>query len=112
MLAEVESLSERIREYDQQIEQIGKERYPEIELLKQVHGVGTLTALTYVLTVDDPASVSAKPGCRRLLRITAPTERVRQQPAAVADQQGRGCVCAKTAGAVRASHSGSLWTGQ
>jgi transposase len=54
LLAEVESLSERIREYDQQIEQTGRERYPEVELLKQVHGVGTLTALTYVLTVEDP----------------------------------------------------------
>ena len=54
MLAEIKSLSERIREYDQQIEQIGKQRYPEIELLEQVHGVGTLTALTYVLTVEDP----------------------------------------------------------
>ena len=54
LLGEVESVSERIREYDQQIENIGKSRYPETELLKQVHGVGTLTALTYVLTVDDP----------------------------------------------------------
>jgi transposase len=54
LLAEVESVSEHIREYDEQIENIGKSRYPEIELLKQVHGVGTLTALTYVLTVEDP----------------------------------------------------------
>jgi transposase len=54
MLSEVESLSGHIREYDQQIEQLGKERYPEVELLTQVHGVGTLTALTYVLTVEDP----------------------------------------------------------
>jgi|KBSSwiStaDraftv2_1062776.scaffolds.fasta_scaffold174162_1 transposase len=54
LLAVVASLSERIREYDGQIEQIGEQRYPETELLKQVHGVGTLTALTYVLTVEDP----------------------------------------------------------
>jgi len=54
MLTEIEALSERIREYDQQIEQIAKERYPETELLRQVHGVGTLTALTYVLTLEDP----------------------------------------------------------
>ena len=53
-LAEVESVSEHIQEYDEQIENIGKSRYPEIALLKQVHGVGTLTALTYVLTVEDP----------------------------------------------------------
>ena len=54
LLAEVESVSKRIREYDEQIETIGKSRYPETELLKQVHGVGALTALTYVLTIDDP----------------------------------------------------------
>jgi transposase len=54
MLTEIESLSECIREYDRQIEQIAKQRYPETELLQQVHGVGTLTALTYVLTLEDP----------------------------------------------------------
>jgi len=36
------------------IEQIAKEVYPEVALLKQVKGVGTLIALAYVLTVDDP----------------------------------------------------------
>jgi transposase len=54
LLAEVASVSERIREYDEQIENTAKSRYPETMLLSQVHGVGTLTALTYVLTVDDP----------------------------------------------------------
>jgi transposase len=54
LLAEVESISKRIQEYDKQIEDIAKSRYQETELLKQVHGVGILTALTYVLTVEDP----------------------------------------------------------
>jgi transposase len=54
LLAEVESVSERIQAYDEQIENIAKSRYPETALLQQVHGVGALTALTYVLTVDDP----------------------------------------------------------
>jgi transposase len=54
LLAELESVSERIREYHEQIENNGKNRHPETELLKQMHGVGTLTALTFVLTVDDP----------------------------------------------------------
>jgi transposase len=36
LLAEVESVSQRILEYDEQIENIGKSRYPEIELLKQI----------------------------------------------------------------------------
>jgi transposase len=54
LLAEVESLSQRIAEYDRRIEQIAKEVHPEVALLKQVKGVGTLIALTYVLTLDDP----------------------------------------------------------
>jgi transposase len=54
LLGEIESLNERIAEYDRKIEQIAKELYPQIALLKQVKGVGTLIALTYVLTLDDP----------------------------------------------------------
>jgi hypothetical protein len=41
-------------EYDRRIEQIAKEIHPQVALLKQVKGVGTLIALTYVLTPDDP----------------------------------------------------------
>ena len=54
LLQEVESLNERVGEYDQRIEQIAKEVYPEVALLKQVKGVGTQIALTYLLTIDDP----------------------------------------------------------
>jgi Transposase IS116/IS110/IS902 family len=45
---------ERIQEYDVRVEKIAKESYPHVELLKQVKGVGTQIALTYVLTLDDP----------------------------------------------------------
>jgi transposase len=54
MLQLVHSLTENIREYDAKIEAIAKERYPQIELLKQVAGVGTLTALTFMLIIADP----------------------------------------------------------
>jgi transposase len=54
LLREVESLNERIDEYDRRIQQIAKEVYPETALLQQVKGVGRLIALTYVLTLDDP----------------------------------------------------------
>ena len=54
LLAEVESLNERIKGYDARMEQIAKESYPQVELLKQVKGVGTQIALTYVLTLEDP----------------------------------------------------------
>src|SRR5271155_976545 len=54
LLAEIESLNERIAEYDTRIEQIAREKYPEVARLKQVKGVGPLIALTYVLTLEDP----------------------------------------------------------
>ena len=54
LLREVESLNERIQEYDRRIERMAKERYPETALLKQVKGVGDLIATTYVLTIEDP----------------------------------------------------------
>ena len=53
LLGAIESLSERIVEYNERIEQIAKQSYPEVGRLKQVKGVGTLIALTYVLTLED-----------------------------------------------------------
>jgi len=53
LLREVESLSERIQEYDRRIARMAKEKYPETALLKQVKGVGDLIATTYVLTIED-----------------------------------------------------------
>jgi transposase len=54
LLAEIESLTERVAEYDRRIEQIAKEIYPQVAVLRQVKGVGPLIALTFVLTLDDP----------------------------------------------------------
>ena len=53
MLEQVESLTKQIHDYDQQIQQIAGSKYPETARLTQVSGVGTLIALTYVLTIDD-----------------------------------------------------------
>src|SRR5213592_604874 len=53
LLAGIESLSERIRECNERIEKLAPESYPQVALLKQVKGVGTLIALTYLLTLED-----------------------------------------------------------
>lgn len=53
LLAGIESLSERIREYNERIEGLAQESYPQVALLKQVKGVGTLIALTFLLTLED-----------------------------------------------------------
>jgi transposase len=54
VLEQIGSLTERIRDYDRRLEAIAKEHYPETELLRQVEGIGPLTALTFVLTLEDP----------------------------------------------------------
>jgi len=53
LLGALESLSERIGEYNEGIEKLAKESYPQVALLKQVKGVGTLIALTFLLTLED-----------------------------------------------------------
>ncbi len=55
VLAVLNELSRQIAQHDRLIETIGKERYPQTELLRQVDGVGPITALAYVLTVQDPS---------------------------------------------------------
>jgi transposase len=55
ILEQIASLTERIRDYERQLETISKERYPhETDLLRQVEGIGPLTALSFVLTLEDP----------------------------------------------------------
>src|SRR6201984_3578735 len=54
LLNAIESLSERIVEYNERIEQLAQQSYPKVALLKQIKGVGTLIALTYMLTLEDP----------------------------------------------------------
>ncbi len=55
ILEQISSLTQSIREYERQLEAICKEHYPqETDLLRQVEGIGPLTALTFVLTLEDP----------------------------------------------------------
>jgi transposase len=54
ILEQIGSLTERIRQYDRKLETLCEEHYPETELLRQVEGIGSLTALTFVLTLEDP----------------------------------------------------------
>lgn len=53
LLAVIADLSERIRSFDQDVE-AWAQRLPVTQRLRQIRGVGALTALTFVLTLDDP----------------------------------------------------------
>lgn len=54
LLEVIEQLTAAIRSMDKEIDRISRERYPETELLRQVPGVGPITALAYVLVIDNP----------------------------------------------------------
>ena len=74
LLAAIEALSERIHESNQPIEKIATDSYPQVARRKQVKGVGTLIALTYLLTLGDPHRFRKSPGRGLLWRITAGTQ--------------------------------------
>jgi transposase len=54
VLASLQLLNEQIRELDRQVEHLLESRYPQARRLQAVQGVGPITALTYVLTLEDP----------------------------------------------------------
>jgi transposase len=54
VLSSIDQLSRQIEEADAQLEQVAREKYPDTQYLRSVAGVGTLTALTYVLTLSSP----------------------------------------------------------
>ena len=55
MLDQVQSLTDQVRRYDREIERLCVEEYPETARLTQVRGVGPITALCFVLTLEDPS---------------------------------------------------------
>ncbi len=53
MLHQIEHLTGEIRQADKQLAAMC-ERYPETGVLQQIVGVGPITSLTFVLTIEDP----------------------------------------------------------
>lgn len=54
LLLQIHTMSEQIKLYDRQLLELSREQYPETKILETVNGVGNLTAITYVLTINDP----------------------------------------------------------
>jgi transposase len=54
MLAMIEQLTKEIRSMDREVERLCQKRYQETGVLRQIPGVGPLTALAFVLTLEDP----------------------------------------------------------
>jgi transposase len=54
LLRLIATLSEEIKVFDQRIEKLAAEKYMHTQLLRQVNGVGPVTSLAYVLTLETP----------------------------------------------------------
>ncbi|MFQ5796822.1 MAG: IS110 family transposase, partial [Candidatus Bipolaricaulia bacterium] len=54
ILDTIASITHQIFAYDYQIEKLCEEHYPETKPMRSVSGVGYLTSLAYVLTLEDP----------------------------------------------------------
>lgn len=59
MLEMILQLNERIRGFDRQIQKTVEAHYPEAVRLQQIKGVGPVTALCFVLLIEDPLRFSA-----------------------------------------------------
>lgn len=54
LLDTLSELAVRIKACDKQLEEFAREVYPETEQLRQVAGVGPITSLAFVLTIENP----------------------------------------------------------
>ena len=108
LLNAIESLSERIVEYNERIEKLAQQSYPQVALLKQIKGVGTLIALTLYADAGRSASLSQEPRRGLLSGTAAGTKKLGTERAADAHQQRRRSVSAHVAGARSAAHSGTV----
>jgi transposase len=54
LVAQIEAITLQIRKFDYQIKKLAAKLYPETATLTQVNGVGPVTSLAYVLTVENP----------------------------------------------------------
>jgi transposase len=109
ILEQIGLLTERIRDYERQLEAISKEHYPETALLRQVEGIGPLTALTFVLTLENPLPLRKEPECRSIPGARASQGSVRREGSPETHLQGRRPDAKEAFGRQRPLHPRSLW---
>ena len=111
ILEQIGSLTQRIRDYERQLETISKENYPETDLLRQVEGIGPLTALTFVLTLEDPYRFEKSRSVGAYLGLVPATDQSgdrdpQKRISKEGDEMLRKLLVGK-----RSLHSWSLWLG-
>jgi transposase len=72
MMTSVENVTEQIRCCDKLIERKSEQQYPQTKQLSQVAGVGLITALAYVLIIEDPNRFAKSRDVGAYLGMTRP----------------------------------------
>ncbi len=54
IVEQIAALTAQIQKLDRQVEEMAEKKYPETMLLRQVKGVGAVTSLAYLLTLEKP----------------------------------------------------------
>jgi transposase len=93
ILEQIGSLTRRIRQYDRKLQTVSEEHYPETELLRRVEGIGPLTALTFVLTLEDPHRFEKSRSVGAYLGLVPATARSgdRESPRSASPKRATSC---------------------
>ena len=102
LLRQIDGLSQHIGNYDQRIGELAEQRHPEVKRLTSIPGVGTLTALTFALTLGRPERFAHSRDVAGFLGL-----RPKQKQSGARDPQ----LGIQAVGAVCASHLGALGQG-
>ena len=54
VLDQVEQLATQLRDYEKRIEQMAQTEYAQTQLMRQIPGVGVITSMAFLLTIEDP----------------------------------------------------------
>jgi transposase len=103
--------TDEIKNFDAQIEALADERYPVTKVLRQVSGVGPVTALSFVLTLDTPDRVSDSRQVGPYLGLVPRTHDSGASSPQLRDTQGRRSRATATARDRRELHPRSVRPG-
>jgi hypothetical protein len=108
ILEQIGSLTQRIRGFDRRLETICQEHYPETDLLRQVEGVGALSALTFVLSLENPERFAKSRSVGAYLGLVPAQDQSREGPSE-AHLQGRFGDIEEAPGKQRSLHPWTFW---
>ena len=108
LLGAIEAVSEQIAESNERIEKLAQDSYPQVALLKQIQGVGTLIALSFPADAGRSAPLPQEPRRGLLPGAAARAQKLGAERTADAHQQGRGSLPPHPAGAGSTAHLGTI----